>query len=76
MNHQGTGLFPGWSGSFIVGVVIPWEVQGGVGAWLCLGVSCHWGWSPDLLCKVGIVCCTLGLGTNALVPSRATLGFG
>lgn len=41
MNHQGMGLFPGWSGSFIVRVTPPWEVRGGVGAWLCLWVSCH-----------------------------------
>lgn len=39
MNHQGTGLFLGWSGSFIVCVTVPWEVQGSVGSWLCLGVS-------------------------------------
>lgn len=28
MNHQGTELFPGWSGSILVGVTSPWEVQG------------------------------------------------
>lgn len=43
MNHQGTELIQAWLGNVLVRVTSPWEVQGGVIAWLCLQVSCHWG---------------------------------